>query len=113
MTCLVTTTHMDFYDVPFMSLKMVFSLCFTICDICVTKIGSSPIPCNKRCYVTSALTINLMTIILSSLICDTQFRHNQYKKMSQNIFLDDCTCATENRKRPKYFTLYDVAMTKI
>ena len=48
-----TTTHIGFYDVPIMSLKVVFSSCFIICDTCVTKIPSSPIPCNKRSSVTN------------------------------------------------------------
>ena len=47
-----TTTHIGFYDVPIMSLKVVFSSCFIICDTCVTKIPSSPIPCNKRSSTT-------------------------------------------------------------
>ena len=70
-----TATHIGFYDVPIMSLKVVFSSCFIICDTCVTKIPSSPIPCNKRSSVTKTcfFVINLMTIILSSLICDTHF----------------------------------------
>ena len=68
----VTTTHIGFCDVSFMSLKVVFSLSFIICDACVTKIGSSPIPCHKRSSTTKTyfFIVNLMTIILSSLIYD-------------------------------------------
>ena len=71
----VTTTHIGFCDVSFMSLKVVFSLSFIICDACVTKIGSSPIPCHKRSSAmkTYFFIINLMKIILSSLICDAHF----------------------------------------
>ena len=80
----ITTTHIGLCDVSFMSLKVVFSLSFIICDACVTKIGSSPIPCHKRSSAmkTYFFVINLMTIILSSLICDAIFCHNQYKKTS-------------------------------
>ena len=70
-----TTTHVGFCDIPFMSLKVLFSLCFIICDACVTKIASSPIPCNKRSSAmkTAFFVIDFMTIILSSLICDAHF----------------------------------------
>ena len=70
-----TTTHVGFCDIPFMSLKVLFSLCFIICDACVTKITSSPIPCNKKSSTTktSFFVINFMTIILSSLIYDAHF----------------------------------------
>ena len=70
-----TTTHVGFCDIPFMSLKVLFSLYFIICDACVTKITSSPIPCNKKSSTTktSFFVINFMTIILSSLIYDAHF----------------------------------------
>ena len=59
----------------YLSLKVVFLSSFIICDICVTKISSSPIPCHKRSFAmkTFFFVINLMMIILSSLICDAHF----------------------------------------
>ena len=70
----ITTTY-ALLPVSFMSLKGIFSSSFIICDICVTKIGSSPIPCHKRSSATKTyfFVINLVTIILSSLICDAHF----------------------------------------
>ena len=75
-----TTTHME----------VIFSSCFIICDVCMTKIGSLPIPCHKRSSATKIyfFVINLVTIILSSLICDAHFCHNQYQKTSQNHMLE-------------------------
>ena len=92
-----TTTHIDFCDISFMSLKVIFSSSFIICDICVTKINSLPILCHKRSYATKTyfFVINLMTIILSSLICDTHFFViTNTKKRHKTICLNYCICAT-------------------
>ena len=66
---------MDFCDVSFMSLKVVFSSSSIIGDIYVMKIDSSPIPCHKKSSATKTyfFVINLMTIILSSLNYGTDF----------------------------------------
>jgi len=68
-------TQVGYCDVLFMSLKVLFSLYFIICDACVTKIASSPIPCNKRSSAmkTSFFVKNFMMIILSLLIFYAHF----------------------------------------
>ena len=66
---------MDFCDVSFISLKVVFSSSSIIGDIYVMKIDLSPIPCHKKSSATKTyfFVINLMTIILSSPNYDTDF----------------------------------------
>jgi hypothetical protein len=76
---------MGFYDISFMSLKVVFLSSFIICDACVTKFGSSPIPCHKRSSATKTyfLVLNFRTILASSLIYDDSFSLLKISKTSQ------------------------------
>jgi hypothetical protein len=63
-----TTTHVDFYDVPFISLEVIFLLYFIIYDTCMLKTHSSPIPCNKRYFITKTYFFHHISYDLYSII---------------------------------------------